>query len=399
MPRLASLDPADYALPAEVRDQLLSPALVIYLDRVRDNVRTVLALTRGPERWRPHVKTTKTPEIFQQLVREGVRRFKCATTRELDVLLQTLDHEGVSHGDVLVAYPLVGPALGALHTIASRHPQAKVSVLCEDAQTAAQLPANIGVFVDVNPGMHRTGLPLSARESIHAVAAAAGPRFRGVHFYDGHLHGELAQRRTQAFEAYDGLMQLVQQLGERGIQVAEIITSGTPTFRLAMQYTPFESMEGCLHQVSPGTVVLHDQRSEEENPDLDLAPAALLFSRIVSQPKSNSVTCDAGAKSISADAGDPAAFALGRPELVAQPPSEEHLPLQVTSGPTPQRGDELLLVPRHVCTTVNLAEQILLMEGGKLRGVASVAARAHPLFADDLPSIRVDPGAPPRGSV
>jgi D-serine deaminase-like pyridoxal phosphate-dependent protein len=382
MPRLDSLDPADYALPPDARARLLSPALVVYLDRVRDNLRSVLALTGGPARWRPHVKTTKTPEIFAEVARAGVRHFKCATTRELDQLLRTLEAEGIPDGDVLVAYPLVGPALGELARVAGQHPDARVSVLCEDAATAAALPEGIGRFVDVNPGMHRTGLPLSERETIHAVAAAAGTQFRGVHFYDGHLHEDPARRRAAAHAGYDGLLALVHDLLANGLAVPEIITSGTPTFRLAMDYPDFAAMSGTVHRVSPGTVVLHDQRSEEENPDLDLFPAALLFTRVVSRPSAGLVTCDAGAKSLSADAGDPAAFVLGRPDLVAQPPSEEHLPLRVTGGSSPQRGDDLLLIPRHVCTTVNLAEEILLVEGGRVVGTASVTARAHPLFPD-----------------
>jgi D-serine deaminase-like pyridoxal phosphate-dependent protein len=92
------------------------------------------------------------------------------------------------------------------------------------------------------------------------------------------------------------------------------------------------------------------------------------------------VTCDAGSKSIAAEAGDPCAFVLGHPELVPLRPSEEHLPLSVRSGPLPPRGTELLLVPRHVCPTVNLAEQAILVENGEVREIAPVSARAHDLL-------------------
>jgi D-serine deaminase-like pyridoxal phosphate-dependent protein len=100
----------------------------------------------------------------------------------------------------------------------------------------------------------------------------------------------------------------------------------------------------------------------------------------VSHPRDDVATCDAGSKSIAADAGDPCALVLGRPELVARTPSEEHLPLSVRSGPLPARGTELLLVPRHVCPTVNLAEQALLVEDGEVREIAPVSARAHDLI-------------------
>jgi len=54
----------DYRLPAVWTARLLSPALVVYLDRVRENIRRMIALVGGdPGRWRPHIKTTKTPEV------------------------------------------------------------------------------------------------------------------------------------------------------------------------------------------------------------------------------------------------------------------------------------------------------------------------------------------------
>jgi D-serine deaminase-like pyridoxal phosphate-dependent protein len=70
---------------------------------------------------------------------------------------------------------------------------------------------------------------------------------------------------------------------------------------------------------------------------------------------------------------------LVRPELVAGRPSEEHLPLDVTSGTPPPRGTPLHLVPRHVCPTVNLAEQAVLIERGRIVDVVPVAGRAHDL--------------------
>ena len=71
---------------------------------------------------------------------------------------------------------------------------------------------------------------------------------------------------------------------------------------------------------------------------------------------------------------------MGWPELGAQRPSEEHLPLRGQPGRLPPRGSVLQLVPRHVCPTVNLAEQAALVEDRRLVGVVGVRARAHELF-------------------
>ncbi len=384
MSRLAALDPAPYVLADDVLDATLSPALVVHLDRVRENLRRVIAAAGGADRWRPHVKTSKIPAVFAEVARAGVRRFKCATLREAEVLLATLRDEGIEAPDVCLAYPLVGPALRALGAVADAFPAARVSVLCEDASRIAEVPERVSVFVDVNPGMHRTGVPLEDRAAILGVARAAGERFRGVHYYDGHLHeGGTEERRRAVFACYDRLLKLLDFLRAGGVAVEEVVTSGTPTFQHALAYPPFAELDAA-HRISPGTVVYHDQRSEEENPELDLLPAAVVLSRVVSHPAPDLATCDAGSKSIAAEAGDPCAFVLGRPDLVALTPSEEHLPLRVTGGARPERGDALYLVPRHVCPTTNLAEEALLVDAGEVVDVVRVSARAHPLRVSDV---------------
>jgi D-serine deaminase-like pyridoxal phosphate-dependent protein len=361
--------------------RLFSPALVVYLDHVRANVRAMLRHVGGrAERWRPHVKTTKIPAVWAELAAAGIEHYKCATAREAAHLLDVLAAADCTHPDVLLAYPLVGPELARLGELARAHPRARVSILCEDPGALESIPAALSIFVDVNPGMHRTGIPLADTDTILDVARRAGPRFRGVHYYDGHLHtGGADERRRDVFACYDPLIELLDVFERERLPVGEVTTSGTPTFQHALSYEPLAARAGTVHRVSPGTVVYHDLRSEEENEGLALVPAALVFARVVSHPGPDRVTCDAGSKSIAAEAGDPCAYVLGHPELEARPPSEEHLPLRVTSGQRPPRGTELLLVPRHVCPTVNLAEEAVLIEGGEVRAVVPVAARAHEL--------------------
>ncbi|MCZ6598063.1 MAG: alanine racemase [Planctomycetota bacterium] len=385
MTRFERLEAAEYELPPSLRDEVLSPALVVHLDRVRENLRRVIAHVGDPDRWRPHVKTTKIPAVFAEIARAGVRHFKCATTREVLYLCRTLREEGVEGADVLLAHLPVGRALQGLGRVAAEHPETSMSVLCEDPDAVLAIPAGVDVFVDVNVGMERTGIPVAEHDAIAAVARAAGNRFRGVHGYDGHLHdGSPAERRAAVFACYDRLHDLVVALIDGGASVGEVITSGTPTFLHALAYVGFDELEGVRHRVSPGTVVYHDLRSEQENPELDLLPAATVLTRVVSHPSANLVTCDAGSKSIAAEAGDPCAFVIGRPELVPQSPNEEHLPLRVTAGERPPRGTVLHLVPLHVCPTVNLAEQALLVDGDDAR-VVDVSARAHDLLLGVIP--------------
>lgn len=379
MTRLSALDLATYALPPEVLSEVQSPALVVYLGHVRANVARVLRDVGDPARWRVHVKTSKIPRVWAELPRAGLRRFKCATTREAQHLGAVLDEAGVE-GDVLVAYPLREPSLSRLSAIAAAHPRHRWSVLCEDPDLVAAIPPDLGVFVDLDPGMCRTGIPTSDRGEITAVCAGAGTRLRGLHYYDGHLHdGTLEERGARARDGYDDLIALLQELRAAGHALSEVVTSGTPVYRRALEYGPLAEIEDVEHTVSPGTVVYHDWCTEQQNPDLDLTPAAVVLARIVSWPGRGVVTCDAGSKAIAAEAGDPCAYAVGHPELRGRVPNEEHLPFDVLSGERPARGTPLYLVPQHVCPTVNLAEHALLVEEDGSVEVADVSARAHDL--------------------
>lgn len=368
-----------YRLPAAFVSTLQTPALVVWLDRVRENVRRVLALTGGPQRWRPHLKTSKIPAVWATLLAAGVRHVKCATTREAAVFADVVAAAGVD-ADLLVAFPHRGPALRRLGAIARTAPRLRMTVLVEDPAVLAELPDRLGVFVDVDPGMHRTGVPLADTAAVVALARAAGDRFRGLHCYDGHRHEpDLARRRAAIFADYERLLALVERLAADGRAPAELVTAGTPAFRHALAFPGFAAGAPFVHRVSPGTVVYHDARTERENPDLALVPAALVLTRVVSHPTADIATCDAGSKSLAAEAGDPCAFVLGRRGLCATTPSEEHLPFRCAAGARPARGEVLPLVPLHVCPTVNLAEQAVLVDAGRAPHIVPVAARAHEL--------------------
>jgi D-serine deaminase-like pyridoxal phosphate-dependent protein len=373
----ANLDPAAYRLPPGLEQRLHSPALVIFLPQVRTNLERMLAYTGGADRWRPHLKTTKMPIIWRELVEHGVRHFKCATLREARHLAGLLAEMGIESGDLLVAYPLVQPALAGLGRLAQEFPNTRFSVLSETPASLADTAPELGIFIDLNPGMQRTGIPMDQEQRILELAQAAGSRLAGLHYYDGHLHdADLEQRQSVAFRGYDQLLGLVAKLRSRGLRVAELITSGTPAFLRALAYPGFQAANAPTHRVSPGTVVFHDLRSELENPDLDLLPAACLFSRVISHPTAQSATLDAGSKSIAAEAGDPCAFIIGQSNWLPKTPSEEHLPLEIQAGPLPARGSAHWLVPMHVCPTVNLAEEVVLVDGDEFR-IETVSARAH----------------------
>jgi D-serine deaminase-like pyridoxal phosphate-dependent protein len=357
-------------------EDLQTPTLLIDLDAVRHNLATMLHYLDGDvARWRPHVKTCKVPEVLELLLEAGVRRFKVATTRECEQLVAAAGKRTI---DVLFAMAQHGANLERVAAIAKKHKRHGFSMLSEAASHAQQVrEAGLQVFLDLDPGFLRSGVPLRDRDAIAAVAAAAGPGLRGLHCYEGHLHGGPADERATATRAILAeLVALARTLPSPG----EIVTSGTPTFAAALAYEPLRAFD---HTVSPGTVVYWDTRSSELGIE-GFACAVQVQARVIAAPAPDRVTLDAGSKAIDAAAGDPCAVALGPYHVRALRPSEEHLPMVVERGPSPPLGTLLRLLPRHVCPTVNLADEAVLLENGRLRAVVPVRARGH----ETLPTAR-----------
>lgn len=373
---------ATYPLSPELASSLMSPALLVYLEHVRHNVAQMISHCQGdPDCWRPHLKTTKIPQIWSMLLDSGIRNFKCATTREAACLLALLEKRDINDADLLIAYPLIGPALERAAELARRHARCRISVLCEDPSAVNAIPEPLEIFIDINPQMNRTGIRIDDRSTVVSVARAAGARFRGLHPYEGHLRdSDSSARRLGAWAIYDELVELCAELTANDLVPGEIITSGSLTFLDALAHAGLGALSTTMHRVSPGTVVFSDFTTQQCVGEARLRPAAVVMSRVVSLPSPGMATCDAGSKALAAEVGDPCVVVLGHPELTARTPSEEHLPLEVEGGVnSPQRGDVLLLIPRHVCPTVNLAQQAVLIENDDATEVVPVAGGGHEL--------------------
>ena len=359
--------------------RLLTPALAIYPDKVDANIDTTVRLLGGDaNRWRPHVKTAKLGFIIRRYVERGIGQMKCTTTRELVTAC------GAGATDVLVAYPIVGAKVDRVRQIAARSPRTMVSVLVDHpGACAAWRGSRIGLFVDVNPGMDRTGIEQHREADVVALVRSivdAGLEFRGLHYYDGHIRGpadDFESERT-AHRGYDRLLELVAAVERDGPRVPEVITAGTPAFPWTLSYQPFRTAS-FVHRASPGTLVYNDVTTLAQLPPaFGYQPAALVVSAVVSHPRAGRVTCDAGHKTVSADAGVPTCEVLGHPDYQPLKPSEEHLPIGVPDGArVPEVDARVYLLPRHVCPTVNNFDEALIVRDGKIEGVEAVTARGR----------------------
>jgi len=376
-------DPTWY--DAHLPREMLTPALAIYPDAIRQNVRAALKLFDGDaSRWRPHLKTVKAAFAMRLMVELGVTQAKCATLLELE----TACASGLR--DIVVSMSLVGASVGGALVIRKAYPTVKIAALVEAPEHVEQWrDTGSLLLIDINPGMNRTGLNQEGVADVVARArqiSAAGCTFAGLHYYDGHItDDDMEQRCRLAHGGYRKLVELVDALEADGIAVPEVITAGTLTFPCSLSFDGFQGRR-FRHTCSPGTIVYSDLSILSKLPEEHgLRPAALVLSRVLSRPTSTLMTLDAGHKAVSVDAGVPNCAVLEMPHAVPLKPSEEHLPVDVSAAEqAPSVGTLLHLVPKHVCTTVNNFDHCVVIEGGEVIGVEAISARGRhaPLRVD-----------------
>jgi D-threonine aldolase len=332
-------------------EKIDSPALLVYKDRIAQNIAKTFHYLQSPEQLRPHVKTHKMKEVTAMLQAAGVQKFKCATIAEAEML-------GEMHAqDVLIAYPIVGPKLLRLKALREKFPQTNYACLIDNADVAKELHLifkdnPIAVYIDLNVGMNRTGIkPNQAFSLFQKGLPYTGLEIIGLHAYDGHIHSsDLGQRATEASEVAEMILKVKQEIDEFSDQKMQVVAGGSPTFHLHAEHD-------AQAQVSPGTFVFWDQGYTNILPDLDFVIAAVIATRVISIIDKNHICLDLGHKSIAAENPLPRIKFL---DLVAEPigQSEEHLVVKVPDSKIYTVGQVLFGVPIHICPTVALYEKV-----------------------------------------
>ena len=348
-----------------------SPALLIYPDRIEDNIRMMIKIAGNVNRLRPHVKTHKMPEIVRMQMNAGITRFKCATISEAEMVARC----GVT--DILLAMQPVGPNLERFFRLKNTFPRTKFSCLTDSEDLAEQLSrmaADTGmetnVWIDINNGMNRSGIEPgdSADSLIHKIAGLPLLNLEGLHVYDGHIReSDITRRKELSNQAFAPVTRLAGTMKKAGIDQVKIIAGGTTTF-------PVHALRQNV-ECSPGTTLLWDYGYSSLFPDMAFRHAALLFTRIVSKPSKNMICLDLGHKAIASEMPHPRLKLIGIDNYHVINHSEEHLVIETPGADGMRIGEHLYGIPFHICPTVDRYDVVSVVSGHKVTGQWNVAAR------------------------
>jgi len=352
-----------------------SPSLLVYPDRIASNIDLMVELAGDASKLRPHVKTHKLAEVIQMHLERGVNKFKCATLAEMEMAA------GVGAGDVLLAYQPVGPNIQRLRALADKFPETRLAAVADDGSVVTALSEAfegaskpLDLYLDLDCGMHRTGIgPGPEAQAVYrAFEDSPNVQAAGLHIYDGHIHDHsLEERRARCEAAFAPVLEFRAELEAAGLSVPDMVASGSPTFAIHSQHED--------RDCSPGTTVLWDFGYGDNYEDLKFQWAALLLTRVISKPGPNRLCLDLGHKAVAADKPQPRVQLLGLPDANPLVHSEEHLMVETDMASDYAVGDTLYAVPVHICPTVALHDEAVVVRDGRAVERWKVEARRRRL--------------------
>jgi D-serine deaminase-like pyridoxal phosphate-dependent protein len=363
-------------LDQDARAELDTPALLVDLDRLDANIARMAATMR--ERGvalRPHAKTHKSLAVARRQLAAGAVGLTVATIGEAEVFADG----GVE--DLFIAYPLmaVGPKAMRLSRLIAR---CRLSVGVDSPQgvdaLAGAFRGTTGprVLVEIDCGGARSGVSPDTAGTLARRAVDAGLDAIGVFTHAGQGYAEPGRRMAAADEEVAGLAAAVESLRREGIEPIVISAGSTPTAGL--------SARDPVTEERPGTYVFGDRQQAAlagDPSDAAGSVALVVAATVVSHGSRGGFLVDAGAKVLGKDTAPYLAghgAVLGYPEAVLTRVNDHHGVGEVPPGSArPAVGEVVFIVPNHVCPVVNLVDDFLIVQGGRVVDRWPVDARGR----------------------
>lgn len=345
--------------------QVDTPSLLVFPDRVKENIRILVSMIDDMTRLRPHVKTNKSKEACQLMMKAGISKFKAATIAEAEMLA------ACGALDILLAYQPVGPKLARFVELIKTFQQVKFSCLIDNKNIAAQMDdyctlhhLRMPVYIDLNVGMNRTGIQPGdeAIRLYNDCSNAFGINPIGLHVYDGHIRNiDFEKRKKECDDSFAMVVKMKEAIIEKFLPEPIIVAGGTPTFSIHCKRKNIEC--------SPGTFIYWDKGYQDLCKEQAFLPAAMVVTRVISNPAPGVACLDLGHKSIASE-GDltKRVYFLNANGLTPEGHSEEHMVIRTPPGTSLTPGHLLYGLPFHVCPTVALYERAMTIENGRVTG-------------------------------
>jgi D-serine deaminase-like pyridoxal phosphate-dependent protein len=356
--------------------ELSTPALTVDLDVLERNLDRYAELCRRQGvGLRPHTKTHKAVEVARMQLERGAVGLTVAKVGEAEVFA------GAGLDDILVAFPIFGGE--KLRRLADIARQRRLLVALDAEATAQELSraataqgATIGVLVEFDVGVRRCGLepgPELVRLA-RTIEKLPGLKFRGLMSYFGNVWGMPEERRAEATRVAERVGKALAAFRAENLAVDIVSGGSTPS-------AEFAHLIPGLTEIRPGTYVYNDLNTYYQGACTLDDCAVRVVTTVVSTAVPGRAIIDAGSKTFSSDllgSGPKSGhgYVVEAPDAPIVKLNEEHGLLDIThSQHAFHVGEVVTVIPNHVCTAVNMHDEIFTVRKGEAAGCWKVAAR------------------------
>jgi D-serine deaminase-like pyridoxal phosphate-dependent protein len=352
-------------------DEVFSPSLIIFTERVEENIRRMIQISGDVKMLRPHVKTHKMSEIVRLQIKHGISKFKCATIAEAEMVAECMA------SDILLAMQPVGPNIERFFRLKSAFLNTNFSCIADSepvikqlSESAQRFNVETEIWLDINAGMNRTGI-VPGEEAFRMYKMISSlPKLKagGLHVYDGHIHEKKFELRQQICnQAFVPVQKLINDLNKAGYSPVKVVAGGSPTFPIHASRKNVET--------TPGTILLWDYGYSSSFSDMDFLHAAVLFSRVVSKPAMDIICLDLGHKAVGSEMPQPRVRILDFDDYEIIGHNEEHMVIRTSHSVNLNTGDPVYSIPWHICPTVDRFDTVYTAIGSHVSGQWNVEAR------------------------
>ncbi len=363
------------------RRDLNTPVLVVDRDALDRNIARMadFAAANGLK-LRPHAKTHKSVDIARRQIAAGALGQCCAKLGEAEVLA-----DGGIAG-LLITSPVISePGIARLVALNERAEglmcvaDNPAGVRAIAAAIAARGGKPLTLLIDIDPGIHRTGVasPEAAVELYRAIAAEPALRYGGVQYYCGsqqHIES-YAARETAMQDRAAYLRTVLDALEAAGGKPAIVSGGGTGTHRI-------DATLGLFTELQVGSYVFMDDQYRAcaltaKEGEVPFETSLLIDTRVISVNSPGLVTVDAGIKSMATDAKPPLIAAGTAEGTVYFFMGDEQGALVHPAGEVPALDAIVSLNAPHCDPTVNLYDTYHVVSGNTLVDLWPVSARGR----------------------
>lgn len=357
-------------------EPLDTPVMVVDRALLQRNIAEMQALANSHGvSLRPHAKTHKSPRIGQMQVAAGAAGLSCAKLGEAEVFAR---EGGID--DILIAYPIVGEEkIERLLTLMEQtHLTVAIDTLAAAQALSRALSAHgktLDLYLEVNTGMNRAGVEPGAEAVALAIAInrLPGLRLTGVMTFEGHAGTSPPETIAQVSQAAgETIVATAEQIRAAGIPIQHVSVGSTP----AAWFTP--AVPG-VTEMRPGTYVFQDNNAFRHSRIGPERCAARILATVVSRPAADRAVIDAGSKALALDPSPSHpgyGYIVGHPEAIIARLSEEHGVVELPSGvPGFAVGDRIEIIANHICPAINLTDELIILEEGRVIDRWPVSAR------------------------